>query len=82
MCRAGIGHQGDLPGLFYGIGEFSLMPGTVTIYTSGNDLAPLGNKVSQGPDFLVVDYKAFISAEPAYLLPGEYSFFRWHCNSS
>jgi hypothetical protein len=82
MGRTGIRHQGNLSCFFDGVREFSLMPGTVSVYAPGYDFAPFGDKVTQGADFLVVDYEAFISAKPAYFLPGEYSFFGWHYNSS
>ena len=57
------------------VGERSLMLGTTTGQSSGNDFAAFGNKVSQRLGIFVTNYKTGISTETANFPPMVYSSF-------
>src|SRR5665811_2202353 len=63
----GIGNQGQQPGLLDGSGDPSLMAGAVPRDAAGNDLSPLGDKLSQGINIFVIDGQIGIHAKTADL---------------
>jgi hypothetical protein len=63
--RSNIWQKGYRSGPLDCVGERSLMLGTTTGQSPGNDFAAFGNEISQGFRIFVIDYNTGIRAEPA-----------------
>ena len=70
-----IRQKGNRSGPFDCVGERSLMLGTTTGQSSGNDFAAFGNKISQRFRIFVINYKTCISTKPANFPAMVYSSF-------
>jgi hypothetical protein len=62
-------HEGDIAGAPDGDAQLALMSGTVAGNTAWDDLAPLGDQVSQALDILIVDIIDLIRTKAADFLP-------------
>jgi hypothetical protein len=71
VMTGGKGHQGNIAGTLDGLAHLALMIGTIAGNTPRHDFPALGNEITQGPDFLVVDGQRLVGTKPATFAAGK-----------
>jgi len=65
------GQQGNVAGALNRLGDLTLMGGTISGDSPRNNLPPLGNKIAEIANFLVIDFQAGVSTKATALTTGK-----------